>query len=177
MIVHWDDVEKRHRTGGPMSARWSNLGEHGYRAGVARIEMNAGEIPTPAHVHGESEEFHYVLRGSGLSWQDGEAYEVRAGDCLLHRPFYEAHTLRAGDDGLDVLAFGTREYTSTSALPRASAAWMIGGFVEVHNESAWTREPEFEFPEPSARPPTIVMTHDVEPEVRGGRRRRDLGRA
>ena len=33
-------------------------------------------------------------------------YEVRAGDCLVHLGGEDAHTLVAGPDGLDVLAFG-----------------------------------------------------------------------
>ena len=32
--------------------------------------MGPGEIPTPAHVHGESEEIFFVLAGSGLTWMD-----------------------------------------------------------------------------------------------------------
>ena len=164
-----------------MAATWTDLGGAAgcYRAGVRRIEMASGEIPTPAHVHGEAEEIFYVLRGSGLSWQDGRTYEIRAGDCLVHRNSHEAHTLRGGPDGLDVLAFGEREYLPTGALPRSSLAWSIEGWTDVESEGhPWDREPAFDFPEPeSERPTTIVALADVEPGVRGGRLRRDLGRA
>ena len=53
------------------------------------------------------------------------------------------------------------------------------GWFEVHQGShPWDREPPLEWPEPeAARPATIVNVADVEPDVRGGRRRRDLGRA
>ena len=40
----------------------------------------------PVHVHADEEELFYVLDGEGVSWQDGRAYAVRAGDCILHRP-------------------------------------------------------------------------------------------
>ena len=46
--------------------------------------------------------------GGGWSWQDGAMYEVAAGDALVHLVDGEPHTLVAGDDGLDVLAFGER---------------------------------------------------------------------
>ena len=109
-VAHWDEA-----TGGaarPAGPRrpWTNLGgAAGSRTvGVNRIQLDPGEVSTPAHVHGADEEIFFVLAGSGLSWQDGETYEVRAGDCLVHRPLGKAHTLRAGDDGLDVLAYGQR---------------------------------------------------------------------
>ena len=72
-IVHWDDVEKRRNERGQMAGTWSNLGSPAgsYRCGVTRIELAPGEMPTPAHVHGEAEEIFYVLAGSGLTWLDG----------------------------------------------------------------------------------------------------------
>ena len=74
-------------------------------------------MPTPAHIHGEAEEIFYVLGGSGLTWLDEKAYEIREGDCIVYKNWHEAHTIRASDDGLDVLAFGGREY-----LPMRRAA-------------------------------------------------------
>ncbi len=180
-IAHWDEVQKRRNERGQMAATWSNLGTPAgsYRCGVTRIEMGLGEMPTPAHVHGEAEEIFYVLGGSGLTWMDEKAYEVRAGDCIVYRNYHEEHTIRGGDDGLDVLALGAREYLPMGELPRGGSAWSITGWFEIHNDShPWDREPELEWPEPEAeRPPTIVNVADVESEVRGGRRQRFLARA
>ncbi|TML24909.1 MAG: cupin domain-containing protein [Actinobacteria bacterium] len=180
-IAHWDDVQKRRNERGEMAATWSNLGgaAGSYRCGVQRIELQPGEMPTPAHVHGEAEEIFYVLGGSGLTWLDEKAYEIRAGDCIVYKNFHEAHTIRAGDDGLDVLAFGAREYTPVGELPRGGSMWTVTGWAEVHTDShPWDREPALEWPEPEPeRVPTIVNVADVEPEVRGGRRRRHLGSA
>jgi uncharacterized cupin superfamily protein len=182
-ITHWDEVESRRNERGVMAATWTNLGTPAgtYRCGVTRIQMEPGEQPTPAHVHGEAEEIFYVLRGSGLTLLDDKAYEVREGDCIVYKNFHEAHTLRGGDDGLDVLAFGAREYLPAGSLPRAGVMWGITGvleekpFPEVH---PWDREPPLDWPEPEAeRAETIVNVADVAPEVRGGRRRRDLARA
>jgi uncharacterized cupin superfamily protein len=66
-----------------------------------------------------------------------------------------------------------------SELPRGGSMWSVTGWVEVHTDShPWDREPELEWPDAEAeRPPTIVNVTDVEPEVRGGRRRRFLAAA
>ena len=179
-IAHWDDVPKRRAERGQMAGTWSNLGgaAGSFRCGVTRLELQPGEMPTPPHVHGEAEEVFYVLAGSGLTWMDEKAYEVRRGDCIVYKNFHEAHTIRAGDDGLDVLAFGAREYLPAGELPRGGSMWTVTGWAEVHEGHPWDREPPLEWPEPeSERAPTIVNVRDVEPDVRGGRRRRDLARA
>ena len=176
-IGHWDEVEKRRNERGQMAGSWSNLGTAAgsYRCGVHRIELGPGEMPTPAHVHGESEEIFYVLAGSGLTWMNEKAYEIRAGDCIVYKNFHEAHTIRAGEGGLDVLAFGPREYLTSSELPRGGSMWSITGWIEVHDGHPWDREPELEWPEPEReRAATIVATQDVEGEIRKGRRRRNL---
>jgi uncharacterized cupin superfamily protein len=179
-IAHWDDVEKRRNVRAQMAGTWSNLGSPAgsYRCGVTRIELGPGEMPTPAHIHGEAEEIFYVLGGSGLTWMDEQAYEIRAGDCIVYKNFHEAHTIRGGDDGLDVLAFGAREYVPAGELPRGRSMWSITGYIEIQDGHPWDREPELVWPEPEAeRPSTIVATHDVEARVHGGRRRRHLGKA
>jgi uncharacterized cupin superfamily protein len=176
-IAHWDEVEKGREERGQMAGTWSSLGSAAgsWRAGANRIELAPGEQPTPPHVHGESEEIFYVLGGSGLTLYDDKAYEIRAGDCIVYKNFHEAHTIRAGDDGLDAIAFGPREYLGTGELPRGRTMWSITGFVEVQKGHPWDREPKLEWPVPEAeRPTTIVNVQDVEAQTRGGRRRRDL---
>ncbi len=42
---------------------------------------------------------------------------MRAGDCIVHVANTKAHTLRAGDDGLDVLVFGQRVPVELCNLP------------------------------------------------------------
>jgi uncharacterized cupin superfamily protein len=168
VIAHWDDVEPRDVEAGHLRARWTNLGRAAgsVRIGVTRLELGPGDIPTPVHVHNDEEEIFYVLEGSGLSWQDGEAYEVKIGDCLVHRVGEEEHTLRGGDDGLAVLAFGEREHGFSAHLPRAGVAWLFPSWVEVGvGKSPWDREIAAgppDFPPPSPRPPRIVAVDQVE---------------
>jgi uncharacterized cupin superfamily protein len=132
-----------------------------------------------------------VLGGSGVSIQlDGgrlEAYDVGPGDCLVHSALEQAHTLRAGPEGLDVLAFGQRHYAGgVTVLPRAGAAWLGAswGLVGGEENHPWKRDAAVgppEAPAPSPRPSRIVHVDDVPTAERAGatvgRRVRDLGRA
>ena len=175
-VTHWDEVEPRRRDVGHLVGTWRDLGTAvGTRGvGVQRIDVDPGRWSTPAHVEGAAEEIFYVLEGSGLSWQDGAVYEVRRGDCLVHLPESEAHTLRAGPNGLSVLAYGHRTLHGNTVLPRAGVAWMRPGYVEVttigdgrhpfRREEA-AGEPEVGEPEP--RPASIVNVDGVEPYVDG----------
>ena len=97
------------------------------------------------------------------------AHEIRAGDCIVYLALEVAHTLRAGPDGLDVLAFGMRTYADAATyLPRAGvswlgASWVVSGGEENH---PWTREAaagEPEVGELAERPSTIVNVDEVEP--------------
>ena len=188
-IVHWDSVEPFEVDVGPMRGAWFNLGSSAGSASVGcrRMIVPSGGRTTPVHKHTAEEEFFYVLGGSGLSWQDGETFSVREGDALLHRADAEAHTLIAGDEGIEVLAFGTRAHVETGVLPRAGVAWLGEAQVwtEVGGDHPFAREAQvgpLELPDPpSPRPDRIVALADVEPDVTSRRRarfaERELGRA
>jgi uncharacterized cupin superfamily protein len=179
-LVHWEDIEPHERRAGEAGGLLWDLGGAAGSVGVGlrRTVLEPGRRTTPPHAHGAEEEIFYVLGGSGLLWQDGEVCELRAGDCAVHLPMGAAHTIRAGDDGLDVLAFGAREYFTSAELPRGRSMWSIRGYIEIQDGHPWDREPELVWPEPEPeRPRTIVNVADVEPEVRGGRRRRFVGDA
>jgi uncharacterized cupin superfamily protein len=166
-IVHWDEVEPRNLRRGPMQLDRIDLGHAAgsQRVGVARLKIDPGGRSSPVHVELDEEEIFYVLGGSGLSWQDGKTYEVGPDDCIVHRVAEEDHTLIAGPDGLDVLAFGQRTSATASYLPRAGVVRM-GVTVEVSSEPhPWDREAaagELELPPPSPRPASIVNAADVE---------------
>src|SRR5437660_10120234 len=114
-IAHWEDAKReRAEVGDQLASYWTDLGAAAgsVSVGVNRIEVDPGKRSTPIHMEGDEEEIFYVLGGSGLSWQwDGEefsTYEIRAGDCLVHLAQEEAHSVVAGPEGIDVLAFGIR---------------------------------------------------------------------
>jgi uncharacterized cupin superfamily protein len=166
-VAHWDDVEPRRREHGHIAGTWYDLGSAAgsVNVGVQRIQVDPGRWSTPAHAEGAEEEIFFVLSGSGISWQDGEVYEVRAGDCLVHLPEEKAHTLRAGPEGLEALAYGQRKPQGNTVLPRAGVAWMHPSWTDVGGPSPWEREAAAGAPEVgkvSPRPAGIVTLADGE---------------
>ena len=165
--VNWGDVQGRRVTVGPIDATWRDLGTAAgtRRLGLRRIEIEPGGRSTPAHTHSGEEEIFYVLAGAGLSWQGGAAYEVGAGDCLVHLIEGPAHTLIAGPDGLDVLAFSERTVSEACFLPRAQVSWLGSSWVKAgetpHPFAQEAAAGELDVPEPSERPASIVRTADV----------------
>jgi uncharacterized cupin superfamily protein len=111
VIAHWDDVRVVRREEGHIRGDWQSLtGDESVTVGVKRIRVPAGAWSTPLHLEGSEEEIFFVLDGTGVSVQrvgdEEQAFTVRAGDCLVHLALVHAHTLQAGADGIDVLAFG-----------------------------------------------------------------------
>jgi len=192
-LAHWDDARTWRGERGHIAGTWQSLtGSASRTVGVKRIQVDAGMWSTPLHLEGAEEEIFYVLGGSGLSVQwEGEGdpigYDVREGDCIVHLALENAHTLQAGPEGLDVLAFGQRTFAGgVTWLPRAGVAWLGETWAPVgaEDDHPWTREAAAgppEAPDPSERPASIVNVHGVDPVERDGatvgRRVRDLGRA
>jgi uncharacterized cupin superfamily protein len=190
-IAHWDEATRRSRAIGHLQGTWWFLGEAAgcVGVGVRRIEVQAGGWSTPAHEHGREEEIFFVLAGRGLSWQDGETYEIGEGDCIVYRAREVAHTLHALED-LDVLAFGPRTEDESVAFPRLGMSYVGSRLVESMPSvtegfpTKFVREADLgppELPDPSPRPATIINVADVEPKTedrpRIARTRRNLGRA
>jgi uncharacterized cupin superfamily protein len=193
-VAHWDDVEPNRRARGHIAGDWRDLGEAAgsVTVGLQRIQVDPGMWSTPLHLEGAEEEIFFVLGGSGHSflWRgpdDTGAYAVGEGDCLVHLALEEAHTLRAGPDGIDVLAFGMRTYAdSATYLPRAGVSWLGASWVESGAEEnhPWTREAAAgpaDFEVRAERPSTIVNLADVPAKEFTGDTvahiRRDLGTA
>ncbi len=189
-ISHWDDARNWRGERGHIAGTWHSLtGPRSRTVGVKRIQVDPGMWATPLHLEGAEEEIFYVLGGSGLSvqWEGEEtmAYDVREGDCLVHLALENAHTVQAGDDGLDVLAFGQRTHANgITWLPRAGVAWLGETWAPVgaEDDHPWAREAAAGPPEVttvSERPSNVVNVADVE-EVEQvfttvGRRVRNLG--
>jgi uncharacterized cupin superfamily protein len=192
-ISHWDDARSSRAERGHIAGTWQSLtGRASRTVGVKRIQVDPGMWSTPLHLEGAEEEIFYVLGGSGVSVQwEGEdeplGFEVGEGDCIVHRALENAHTLQAGPDGLDVLAFGERTYAGgVTWLPRAGVAWLGETWAPVgaEDDHPWAREAAAgpaEIAELSKRPSNMVNVDAVDPVERDGatvgRRVRDLGRA
>jgi uncharacterized cupin superfamily protein len=166
-LAHWDDVEWHQLAKGEMDAEWQMLGQAAGTVGVGvnRVRIAPGRLPTPPHSHGAAEELYYVLAGSGLAWQDEAVHEVRAGDCVIHTADHFEHTFIAGEDGLEVLVFGTRHPTELGWLPRSRAIRLGWPWVEGRTDDPWDIEaesPPLEVGEPAPRPDNIVHIDEVE---------------
>jgi len=171
-IVHWDDVESEYDEAGTIGSTWTQLAR---AAGSDRINMNririaSGRRSTPLHSESD-EEIFFVLSGSGLSWQregDQDAtFEIRAGDCLVHLAGREAHTLVAGEGGLDVLAFGVGPHPALAYFPRLDVIRVGPAIVDVDGRHQWDLEGALsdpDLPPPGPRPSRIVNAEEVEPE-------------
>jgi uncharacterized cupin superfamily protein len=153
-----------------MGADWDLLGTAAGcdKVGLRRIRISAGKQSTPVHAHFGEEEIFYVLRGSGVSWQENGTHAIGEGDVILHPPGGPAHTVVGGEHGIDVLAFGDNLRHEAVRFPRIDATW-IGGMVldhlPVHQfQLEAERAGPVEVPEQlDPRPPTIVNAADVEP--------------
>ena len=186
-LVRWDEISGRRVEVGPMCATWTDLAKAGgsVTTGLKRIQIEPGRRSTPAHAHDAEEEIFYVLGGDGLSWQNGETCKVAAGDCIVHVAGGAAHALIAGEQGMDVFAFGTRRAAPVARLPRAGVSWLGQSWVEIGGEPhPWGREVaagELVVPEPGQRPANVASGDAVEEVVIAhgdtDRRERALGRA
>ena len=175
-VVHWDDVEPFRLQHGHIDAWWQLLSRQAGSTGIAvnRIRVEPNKWSTPVHFHSVEEEIFYVLEGSGLSWQNGSVYEVGAGDCIVNRPRREAHSLRAGDDGLLFLVYANRVRGDSSHLPRAGASAVGDAWTDATwgIEAAYAREAELgepEIGELEERRSNIVNVSDLEPDKEGDR--------
>ncbi len=176
-----------------LRGRWTLLGEAAgsVSIGLRRIEIAPGAWSTPAHEHGREEEIFYVLAGEGISWQRGATAAIGAEDCIVYLPRKGAHTVQAGEHGLDLLAFGTRDHDEGIRFPRLAMSLLGNRAVDSGpgsldgNPIQFARESQLGPPErperPDPRPSTIVNLADVPAEtltrVRVQRTRRNLGRA
>ena len=190
MISHWDEAPSRRAERGHLAGTWTDLGAERGSVGVQRIQIDPGMWATPLHLEGAEEEIFWVLDGSGVSvqWEGDEpvGYAIAQGDCIVHLAQRNAHTLQAGPDGLDVLAFGQRTYANgITWLPRAGVAWLGHTWAPVGDDAfrPWAREAEVGPPEVgelSPRPGNIVNLADLAPLERAtetiGRRVRYPGR-
>jgi len=165
-ISHREDVRERTVALGDIAFRRRRLGA---AAGAARIGcslfvVDPGARQMPVHVHGDEEEIFFVLSGDGLSWQDGEACRVAAGDAIVHRSGRAPHTFLAGVDGLELLAFGSGSETSLTWLPRAGVMWAGPRWVPLdapHPFEAEAAAGPLPRPEPGPRPANVVACAEV----------------
>jgi uncharacterized cupin superfamily protein len=136
-IVNLADVPVVEREHGSVGSVYRRLGEAAgsERTGLSHYVVAPGKLMNPPHAHAAAEEIFVILEGSGTlllypSPRVGgeiEEYPVRAG-CTSARPpgTRRAHALRAGEQGLTLLAYGTTDPNDIVFYPRSGKISFAG---------------------------------------------------
>jgi uncharacterized cupin superfamily protein len=127
-FVRLDDAPLDEDERGEFAWRERNVarGAGSVRAGLRHAWLPPARMSTPPHWHSHEHELFHVLDGGGallLFDNDAKLVEqrlLRPGH-LVSRPANSlvAHTLRAGEDGMTVLAYGTRRQDEIVFYPRS----------------------------------------------------------
>ena len=96
--------------------------------------MDPGVLSGPPHVHSAEEEIFVVLAGDGTLEltpvgidAEPETHPVRRGSVVARPPGTQvAHTFRAGDSGLTLIAWGTRDPNDICWYPRSRKMFWRG---------------------------------------------------
>jgi uncharacterized cupin superfamily protein len=143
-IVNADEVEEFERAGETVGRRGRDLGRAAgsRQTGIKLYDVAPGKLLNPPHSHSAEEEIFVVLAGSGTLtvWfhprgpseperfaGEREDHAVRAGSVIASpagsgRPL----EIRAGTDGMRVLAYGTRDPNDITYYPRSGKVMLRG---------------------------------------------------
>jgi uncharacterized cupin superfamily protein len=115
--------------GGTFGGRSRALGQAAgsVKAGLNHVTLGPGETGAPLHCHALEEELFYVLEGTGTLTLGEAEHALRAGDVVARPPSTGvAHALRAGEDGLTYLVYGTREPGDSVYYPQLGQVRLRG---------------------------------------------------
>lgn len=122
-IVNLDAVAPDRLTRPRVSRARRNLGRAAgsLSTGLQHVEVAPGKEATAQHCHSLEEEIFVILDGAGTLLLGSEEIPVERGHVVARPPATGiAHVLRAGEQGLSYLAYGTREPGDLCFYPRSS---------------------------------------------------------
>ena len=106
-LTDLEDMAQKHGLGEIQEARFANSELETEGTGLSHLRVKPGKRGAIAHKHEEAEEVYVVIAGSGRMKLDDEIIEVTELDAIRISPDV-VRAMEAGDDGLEVLAFGPR---------------------------------------------------------------------
>jgi len=103
-------------------------------------------LSAPPHCHSAEEEIFVILDGTGTALLGEEEHSVQRGH-VIARPAATriAHAFRAGDDGLTMLAYGTRDRGADIVYyPRSNKTYFrgVGVMIRAERLDYWDGEEE-----------------------------------
>jgi uncharacterized cupin superfamily protein len=145
-IVALEDVEGARRGHGRVARVRRDLGRAAgsVRCGLVHVTIEPGAYGSPRHCHSVEEELFVVLAGDGEVLLGDDAHAVAPGSVVARPPATGVpHAFVAGDDGLTLLAFGTREPGDLCWYPDSSKVLFRGlGVVgRIETLGYWDGEP------------------------------------
>ena len=123
------DVARSDEDDGRVHRRRSDLGRAAgsVLSGLKHVEVPPGKRSSTRHCHALEDEIFVVLEGDGVVLLGDEETPVRPGS-VVYRPRATgvAHTFAAGDGGLTLLMYGTREPGDLCWYPDSQKIWFGG---------------------------------------------------
>jgi mannose-6-phosphate isomerase-like protein (cupin superfamily) len=102
--------------GDEMEARFAKDDLDAEQTGFSFHRLRPGKRQGFGHRHQQAEEVYVIVRGGGLLKLDDEIIEVDTLDAIRVSPEV-TRAFEAGDDGLEVLAFGPRRDGDGEVIP------------------------------------------------------------
>jgi uncharacterized cupin superfamily protein len=94
---------------------------------MRHIRIAPGARGAPHHCHSTEEELFVVLEGAGELRLGDERHPVRRGSVVARPPGTGvAHSFHAGDGGLELLGWGTRQPGDIAYYPDSSKVYLRG---------------------------------------------------
>lgn len=111
--------------------------------GMRHVRIAPGSRGSPHHCHSAEEELFVVLSGDGEVRLGEERTRVRTGSVVSRPPATEvAHSFYAGEQGLELLAWGTRVAADACYYPDSDKVglWGLGLVFRVQHVDYWDGE-------------------------------------
>jgi mannose-6-phosphate isomerase-like protein (cupin superfamily) len=115
-LTEVEDSAPKFGLGDDLEARFAKNDLEAQDTGVSLERLKPGKRSPFGHRHENAEEIYVVLSGSGWLKLDEEIVEVRAMDAIRVAPAV-TRAFEAGDDGLELLAFGPRADGDGEVIP------------------------------------------------------------